>query len=72
MGRPSGNRKEARLSVSLDEQDYAQLCALAQQHDVSVAWMVRHAVHSLIECEPNANPTLPALRRGRRGDRPTS
>jgi len=71
MGRPPGNRKEARLSVSLDERDYAQLCALARQHDVSVAWMVRQAVHSLIEQQPPSNLELPLPRRAARADRLT-
>ena len=71
MGRPRGNRKEARLSVSLDERDYEQLCALARQHDVSVAWMVRQAVHSLIrhQHDATANPELPLPRGRTRADR---
>jgi predicted transcriptional regulator len=51
MARPRGKRKEARISVSFDEQEYASLGALARRHDVSVAWMVRQAVHALIERE---------------------
>jgi len=72
MGRPRGNRKEARLSVSLDERDYEELCALAHQHDVSVAWMVRQAVHILIrqQQDATANPELPLPRGGLRADRP--
>jgi hypothetical protein len=69
MARPKGNRKDARLSVSFDHRDYAALCALARRNDVSVAWMVRHAVHSLIEREREAvdNPELPLIRRAARG-----
>ena len=65
MARPRGNRKEARLSVSLDERDYAELCAIAQRHDVSVAWMVRQAVHTLIQQhrDETRNPELPLIRR---------
>jgi hypothetical protein len=72
MGRPRGNRKEARLSVSLDERDYAQLCAMARQQDVSVAWMVRQAVHAMIRQhqDATANPELPLPRGGPRPDRP--
>ena len=72
MARPRGNRKEARLSVSLDGSDYEQLCALARQHDVSVTWMVRQAVHSLIRQQQDvtANPELPLPRGGPRADRP--
>ena len=65
MPRPRGNRKEARLSVSLDEREYAELCALARSHDVSVAWMVRQAIHGLIQLEQDKarNPELPLPRR---------
>jgi hypothetical protein len=51
MARPRGIRKEARISVSFAEQDYATLCALAHRRDASVAWVVRQAVHKLIEEE---------------------
>jgi len=65
MPRPKGNRKEARLSVSLDDREYVELCALARRNDVSVAWMVRQAIHALIQQEQeNAlDPELPLLRR---------
>ena len=65
MARPKGNRKEARLSVSLDDRDYAELCALARCNDVSVAWMVRQAIYGLIRQEQHKtqNPELPLLRR---------
>lgn len=67
MARPRGNRKEARLSVSLDDRDYAELCALARRNDVSVAWMVRQAIHGLIQQEQDKaqNQELPLLRRAR-------
>lgn len=60
------------MSVSLDERDYAQLRALARQHDVSVAWMVRQAVHTLIRQQQDAttNPELPLLRGCLGPDRP--
>jgi hypothetical protein len=65
MARPKGNRKEARLSVSLDEQEYAELCSLARRDDVSVAWMVRQAIHNLIRLEEEKarNPALPFPRK---------
>lgn len=65
MPRPRGNRKTARLTVSLDEQAHATLSVLAKQQDVSVAWMMRRAVSEFIERqEPLAQPELP-LRRQR-------
>jgi predicted transcriptional regulator len=58
MARPSGNRKEARLSVSLDSQTYAQLCALARRSDVSAAWMIRRAINELIQRSAHPDETL--------------
>ncbi len=65
MARPKGQRKEARLSVSFDASDYAHLCALAARRDVSVAWLIRHAVHELIgrDSAVAENPELPLVRR---------
>jgi len=65
MARPRGNRKEARLSVSFDASDYAQLSALAVRQNVSVAWLIRKAVLELIGREREAadNPQLPFVRR---------
>jgi Ribbon-helix-helix protein, copG family len=51
MGRPKGKRKQARISVSFDDGDFATLRALAHDRDASVAWVVRQAVHGLIEQE---------------------
>jgi hypothetical protein len=53
MGRPKGKRKQARISVSFEDTDYAMLCALAHRHKVSVAWMVRQGVQGLIEAGEN-------------------
>lgn len=46
------SKKAARLSVSLDEDIYADLCEIARQEDVSVAWVVRRAVNNLIRGTP--------------------
>lgn len=72
MARPRGNRKEARVSVSFEGGDYAALQALARRDDVSVAWMVRRAVHDLIarEREIADNPELPLVRRTPRHNQP--
>ena len=63
MARPRGNRKEARISVSFDVADYSQLSALAARHDVSVAWLIRHAVTEMIRQERDLaeNPQLPLV-----------
>ena len=64
MARPRGNRKTARLSVSLDAQDYALLCEIARKEDISVAWVVRRAVSELIRTHRavNEQPELPLAR----------
>jgi hypothetical protein len=69
MPRPKGQRKEARLSVSFDSSDYANLTALAARRSVSVAWVIRAAVQDLISRDREAleNPELPLIRRQSRG-----
>ena len=60
MARPRGNRKTARISVSFDDRVYAALSSLAHEQDVSIAWLVRRAVHDLIDrCEVVADAVLP-------------
>lgn len=49
MARPKGNRKLARLTVSLDGQMFSDLRDMAEAADVSVAWLARRAIHDLIE-----------------------
>jgi hypothetical protein len=54
------------LSVNLDEPDYGQRCALVRHHDVTVAWIVRQAVHTMNRQQQDATATqeLPILRDG--------
>ena len=61
MARPRGNRKTARISVSLDPGDYAVLAEIAREKDVSVAWLVRRAVGELVRTHQSgtAEPELP-------------
>ncbi|MBF9036821.1 ribbon-helix-helix protein, CopG family [Rhodobacterales bacterium HKCCE2091] len=49
MARPKSNRKITRVSITLDDRDYKALRALADQNDVSTAWMVRRAVADFLE-----------------------
>lgn len=42
-------RKSTRLTVSLEEQDYAALADLAVARDVSLSWLIRRAVRQFIE-----------------------
>ena len=38
-----------RVTVSVDERDYEHLVALANEHRVSLAWLVRYAVADFLE-----------------------
>ncbi len=40
---------KTRFSVALDEQEYAELSAMAEKHRVSMAWLVRHAVAEFLQ-----------------------
>ncbi|GLK71731.1 CopG family transcriptional regulator [Ancylobacter dichloromethanicus] len=48
MGRPRTEKQPARLTVTLDEQDYSAVCTLAAQNDVSAAWVIRRAVQQYL------------------------
>lgn len=68
MVRPKGKKPAARLSISLDTADHAELTRLAEQHDLSVAWLVRKAVSEFIARTANQDqPVLPLPRGGSSG-----
>jgi hypothetical protein len=43
-----GKRLATRVTVSVDDRDYEQLVALAEEHRVSLAWLVRYAVSDFL------------------------
>ena len=43
-----GQRLATRVTVSVDERDYEQLSSLAENHRVSLAWLVRYAVSDFL------------------------
>ena len=51
-------KKTTRLTVSLDEADYAALNAMASSSDVSLSWVIRQAIHRFVR-EHGAQPELP-------------
>ena len=55
MARPP---KKLRTSLVLPEDHHTQLAALAAANDVSVAWVIRHAVGEFLK-EHNEEPSLP-------------
>jgi predicted transcriptional regulator len=48
MARPSGNRYPVRLSVSIDPSDYDAIRKMADELDLSSAWLVRRAVSDFV------------------------
>lgn len=43
-----GKKLATRVTVSVDERDYEQLSSLAENHRVSLAWLVRYAVSDFL------------------------
>ena len=41
--------KTIRTSVILDDEQYGKLNAVAAQNDVSIAWVIRHAVGKFLD-----------------------
>lgn len=48
-----------RISVSLPEQEYRELTALAERHRISVAWLGRQAVVEFLERYRDGQLQLP-------------
>ena len=51
-------KKTTRLTVSLDDVDYAALNAIASKSDVSLSWVIRQAIQRFVR-EHGAQPELP-------------
>jgi predicted transcriptional regulator len=45
-------RKAARLTVSLEEQDYRTLTEIALARDASISWVIRQAIRQFIDTAP--------------------
>jgi predicted transcriptional regulator len=52
MVRQKRERQPARLTVTLDECDYSEVCQLAEKNDVSAAWIIRRAVQQYLKDMP--------------------
>jgi Ribbon-helix-helix protein, copG family len=52
MGRLKREKQPARLTVTLDERDYSEVCQLAERNDVSAAWVIRRAVQQYLRDVP--------------------
>ena len=60
---------KTRFSVALDEQEYAELSAMAEKHRVSMAWLVRHAVTEFLEQYRSEELQLPLRLTGGQSER---
>ncbi|MGO7675009.1 ribbon-helix-helix domain-containing protein [Rhizobium leguminosarum] len=45
----SRSKKTVRLTVSLDEAEYAAVSAIAERNDASMSWALRQALHQFIK-----------------------
>jgi hypothetical protein len=61
-----GKKLATRVTVSVDDRDYAQLVALSEEHRVSLAWLVRYAVSDFLERYRQDQLELPLELTGRR------
>ncbi|NTB88034.1 ribbon-helix-helix domain-containing protein [Agrobacterium tumefaciens] len=48
MARPKTDKQGSRLTVTLDADDYAEVCARANANDVSAAWIIRRALQEYL------------------------
>ena len=59
MAVASKGQKPSRLSVSLSDSEYRDLQALAEKHDVSMAWLGRQAVLDFLDKHAKEEMQLP-------------
>jgi hypothetical protein len=50
-----------RLTVSLTGSDYSRLSAIADQSDVSVSWVVRHAIQEFLARHSSGSGPQPSV-----------
>lgn len=48
-------RKDVRLTVSLEDQDYRALTEIAKARDASLSWVIRQAIRHFIETSGGAS-----------------
>lgn len=51
----NSTEKPARLSISLSQADYANLQRVANENDISLAWVARKAIERFLESNPQAD-----------------
>ena len=63
----AGGKKGQRITVSLQDADYASLSALAQRYDVSLSWVTRQAIAEFLERNKQKDLQLPLRLQSGRG-----
>lgn len=51
MARPKKDNPLMRVTISVDPSDYRAMETLAQNNDLSTAWLIRHAMREFLERE---------------------
>lgn len=65
MARPKSDKNVVRLSVSLNKEDHVELTKLAEELDLSAAWVIRRAISDFIARHGNQpDDVLPVKRNG--------
>lgn len=63
MARPRDGVVRRRLSTTVDEKIYARLEALSYAQNVSMAWLIRHAISDLLDRNDSDSQVQLPLRR---------
>lgn len=53
------SKKSTRITVSLADQEHAELTALAERYDVSLSWLTRQAIVEFLEMRSKGSDQLP-------------
>ena len=56
------SKNTVRTSVSLSEEHYGRINEIAEQNDVSVAWVIRKAIQKYLDAQQNEQIPLPIIR----------
>lgn len=52
-------KKSTRITISLEDKEHGELCALSEQYDVSLSWLARQAVSEFLDRYGQGEMQLP-------------
>ena len=58
-GMTARSKKSTRITVSLADQEHAELTALAERYDVSLSWLTRQAIVEFLKAQGRGSDQLP-------------